>query len=82
MNSSRLKHKLTVYCCCCCFCFVGLLFCFVLSCFVCLFHLKAGFSHRESHRMAEVGRVLIWSNCPAEAGPPSAGCPGPCPDDF
>lgn len=25
---------------------------------------------------------VIWSNPPAQVGPPAAGCPGPCPDGF
>lgn len=36
-------------------------------------------SQAVSHRMAEVGRGIwkpVWSNPPAQVGPPSASCPG------
>lgn len=35
--------------------------------------------------MVEVGRDLLEVKCSklsAQAGPPKAGCPGPCPDSF
>lgn len=77
-NSSRLKHKLTVYCCCCCFCFVVLLFCFVL--FVCLTSGQVLVTENRTEWPRVEG--FIWSNRLAQAGPPSAGCPGPCPNGF
>ena len=39
----------------------------------------------QNCRMAEAGRDLQRLSCstpPAQAGPPTAGCPGPCPDSF
>jgi len=39
----------------------------------------------HNHRLGEIGRDL-WkaaqSTCPAQAGLPRAGCPGPCPNGF